>query len=269
MKLNRTPRTWSSTSDGHRVRDVDSDAADGVPNDPSDDAPDALAGALEAYTTGASAEPEFRVLRVVDDFDEHAGFVGSARIEEATILDLTADEPSVASNLVNPREHKDIAVAANPMYYVERSDQATALEFGTEGNVAAVEVLVATLRQTGGAIAEALRYCASAADEITATAATFHNAAAHMRGVAADQSELQVMMTTAINDLELLRSDLESQRASAAAAAAAVLEATTREADEMRAVALADVERAHERLMRFTAEIGNVATELRTQRTTD
>ncbi len=125
------------------------------------------------------------------------------------------------------------------------------------------EHLMARLSRSRDVMRDAQVYCNGIADEIAATVESFGIAAAHLRSVGREQGELQTLMDAAITNLHHINDHFEAQHVSAATEAAGMIERAAAEADSLRASAMADVERTRERLVRFTAEIGSVATELR------
>ena len=252
MKMNRPPRTWSAANAAAAARPTPDTQSVRV-DSPYDLGP--LGDALGAYTNTPAdaidvvAGPNSDRVAFLPEFTDSA----PEPEPEPQVFESPVFEPQVFETELSPAECNVVAIHSAPEAKV--TTMATA-------NPMSVETLVSRLHRTRASIADALAYCGDAADEIAATAASFTAAAAHMRAVAVEQTELETLIAGAVSDLLALNESIDARQAVAMEDAATLLADTAREAEQLRTAAIADVERARERLLQFTTEIGNVAFEL-------
>ena len=279
MKLNRPPRTWSASNAAAAAR----------PNHDSQGEPGEtayelgpLGDALGAYVSSNPEPTETHEAALMDRVaflpetppaptpirsQIHAVSAlpeAEANISAPVAIDNAAHANVVAISATQPLK-EPIMAAANPSPFLGVNETPTVAPISIPVAAPAstsVETLVSRLNRTRSSIADALAYCGDAADEINATAGTFAAAAAQMRAVAAEHAELEALIAGAVNDLLALNQTIDMRQASAVEDAATLLAETAKEAEQLRTVAVADVERARQRLLQFTTEIGNVASEL-------
>ncbi len=259
MKLNRPPRTWSAANAAAAARpnsEFETDAETSYELG-------ALGDALGAYVTGQSEAPV-----VVEE--ALMGFMPDDAVrDDALEVGVVAREDLAQTMTAIDREPLGMSVAhaAPNVVAINSAQEAKETVMTVSSELVAsptvnVDALVSRLNRTRTSIADALAYCGDAADEIMATAASFTAAAAQMRAVAIEQQELDALIAGAVNDLVALNDSIAAHETESVNQAAALLAETAREAEELRAAAVTDVERARERLLQFTTEIGNVAIEL-------
>ena len=254
MKMNRPPRTWSAANAAAAARPNTDEQSERVESAYDFDP---LGDALGAYTNTPAdaidvvAGPDSDRVAFLPEVTDSAP--ESEPEPEPEVFESPAFVPQVFETEMSPAECNVVAI---------HSAQEAKVTTMATANPMSVETLVSRLHRTRSSIADALAYCGDAADEIAATAASFTAAAAHMRAVAVEQTELETLIAGAVSDLLALNESIDARQAVAMEDAATLLADTAREAEQLRATAIADVERARERLLQFTTEIGNVAFEL-------
>ena len=129
--------------------------------------------------------------------------------------------------------------------------------------------LVEQLTAARSAISDAFEFCAASADQMDVTAATFNAAASGLRAAGAEQRGIHAMMSDAIRQIASMNDEIERERATALAEKIEMLDRAQRETEQLRTVALADVDRARSRLLQFTNEFSSVASELQGALATD
>lgn len=253
---------------------------DGVPAEASDGTLDssALRAALGAYNVAPLSTPLSEAPVSTEPSVDHSAFEvlkhGGAERPEVIppvgmlrLVEVSADLPAPAN-----RTDEETDMSANPLYYVdlgpdEDLSQPAVLKPAPVGvdtvlGDGQIDEALERLRSTKATLSATLDRCAVAADHLAASAEIFSEAAVELQRVALERVAMEQSVTRAIDEIEQVRSAMEHDQMVAETQRAAMLAETTAAAEAMRAEAVADVERARERLLRFTSEISNVASEL-------